>query len=55
MTEEEEDLLSLPFADFDESGLSQFMVGGDFRTGNAQYLKNTTLGAVSMYSESILP
>ena len=40
------------FADFDVSGLSQLMVGGDFRTGNAQYLKNTTLGAVSMYSES---
>ena len=40
------------FADFDVSGLSQFRVGGDFRTGNTQSLKNTTLGAVSVYSES---
>ncbi|MBQ7661486.1 MAG: LamG domain-containing protein [Clostridia bacterium] len=40
------------FADFDESGLSPFMVGGDFRADNTQYLKNTTLGTVSLYSES---
>ena len=44
--------VSKTLADFDESGLTQFMVGGDFRTDNTQYLKNTTLGAVSMYSES---
>ena len=40
------------FADFDESGLSPFMVGGDFRADNTQYLKNTTLGTVSLYSDS---
>ena len=44
--------IELTLADFDVSGLSQFRVGGDFRTGNTQYLKNATLGAVSVYSES---
>ena len=44
--------VEVAMVDFDVSGLSQFMVGGDFRTDNTQYLKNTTLGAVSMYSES---
>ncbi len=40
------------FADVEASSLSQFMVGGDFRDGNTQYLKSTTLGSVALYSDS---
>lgn len=40
------------FADVEVSSLSQFMIGGDFRADNTQYLKNTTLGSVSLYSDS---
>ena len=42
--------VSKNLADFDASGLSQFMVGGDFRTNNSQSLKNTSLAAVAVYS-----
>jgi len=44
--------VSKTLADVDASTLSQFIIGGDFRSDNSQYLKNTTLGTVSLYSDS---
>lgn len=44
--------VSAAFADCEASTLSAYVLGGDFRSGNTQYLKNTTLGAVAVYSSS---
>ncbi|MBQ6893520.1 MAG: LamG domain-containing protein, partial [Clostridia bacterium] len=40
------------FADVEASTLSQFMIGGDYRTGNTRYLQSSTIGAVALYSDS---
>ncbi len=40
------------FADVAASTLSQFMIGGDYRTGNTRYLQSSTVGTVAVYSDS---
>ncbi len=44
--------VSNTFADVAADSLSQFMIGGDYRTDNARYLQSSTLGAVALYSDS---
>jgi len=38
--------------DFAVSTLSSCMIGGDYRSGNTQYLKDTTVASVALYSDS---
>ena len=37
-------------ADLPANTMNNFVIGGDFRSGNVQYLKNTELYSVSVYS-----
>ena len=39
-------------ADIPSNKMNNFVIGGDFRSGNAQYLKNTQLYSTALYSDS---